>query len=119
MELSCEGKLSLGSKEKASDTLPLFLRLWLVLWCSLANLDLAYEGSLLDAGVLTWGTQSPQVTLVNGDSWSTPLPPPGPVSRFSVAPWVRPLAQALLMMRSSGIVLNLCLIGSERGFEKL
>ena len=56
---------------------------------------------------------------MNGDSWSTPLPPPGPVARFSVAPWDRPLAQALLMMRSSGIVLNLCLIGSERGFEKL
>ena len=57
MKLSCKGKLSLGSKEKASDTLPLFLRLWLVLWCSLANLDLAYEDSLLDAGVLTWGAQ--------------------------------------------------------------
>lgn len=55
---------------------------------------------------------------MNGDSWSTPLPPPGPVARFSVAPWDRPLAQAPLMMRSSGIVLNLCLIDSERGFEK-
>ena len=57
MELSCKGKLSLGCKEKASDTLPLFLRLWLVLWCSVANLGLAYEGSLLEAGVLTWGAQ--------------------------------------------------------------